>query len=92
MNGSVIVSRIITPLSKNRCKSATHITNELEKVAIFYGSVHHLGKFILNLSQLCHPLPPLFKKTKFVWTDEHEQHLNVIKEKIAEATENKHFL
>ena len=31
------------------------------------------------------------KNTKFVWTDENEQHFRIIKAKIAEATENKHF-
>ena len=56
------------------------------------GSVHHLGKFIPNLSQLCHPLRPLLKKnTQFVWTDEHEHHFKLVKMKIVEATENKHF-
>ena len=56
------------------------------------GSVHHLGKFIPNLSQLCFPLRPLLKKnTKFIWTDEHEKQFKLIKEKIAETTENKHF-
>ena len=56
------------------------------------GSVHHLGKFIPKLLQLCHPLRPLLKKnTKLVETDEHAQHLKIIKTKIAEATENKHF-
>ena len=56
------------------------------------GSDHHLGKFIPNLSQLCHPLQPLLRKnTKFVWADEHEQHFNIIKAKNTEATGNKHF-
>ena len=56
------------------------------------GSVYHLGKFILNLSQLCFPLRPLLKKnTKFIWTDEHEKQFKLIKEKVAETTENKHF-
>ena len=55
------------------------------------GSVHHLGKFIPNLLQLCYPLRPLIKKnTKFLWTDEHEKQFTLIKEKIAETTENKH--
>ena len=32
------------------------------------------------------------KNTKTsVWTDEHEQHFNIVKTKITEATENKHF-
>ena len=56
------------------------------------GSVHHLGKFIPSLLQLCYPLRPLLKKnTKFIWTDEHEEQFKLIKEKIAETTENKHF-
>ena len=56
------------------------------------GSVHHLGKFIPNLSQLCYPLRPLLKRnTNFVWTDEHEEHFKLIKTKIAETSENKLF-
>ena len=56
------------------------------------GSVHQLGKFIPNLSQLCYPLRPLLKKnTKFLWTEEHEKQFSLIKEQIAETTENKHF-
>ena len=55
-------------------------------------SVHHLGKFIPNLSQLCFPLRPLLKKnTKVVWTDEHEEQFKLIKQKIAEKTKDKHF-
>ena len=55
-------------------------------------SVHHLGNFIPNLSQLRYPLEPLLtKNTKLIWTDEHEKQLTLIKEKIAETTENKHF-
>ena len=56
------------------------------------GSVYHLGKFIPNLSQLCFPLRPLLmKNTKLIWTDEHEEQFKLIKAKIAETTENKHF-
>ena len=56
------------------------------------GSVHHLGKFIRNLSQLCFlPRPLLKKNTKIIWTDEHEEQFKLIKQKIAETTENKHF-
>ena len=55
-------------------------------------SVHHLGKFIPNLSQLCYPLRPLLKKnTKFLWTDEHEKQFSSIKEQSSKTTENKHF-
>ena len=39
----------------------------LKQFRSFLGSVHCLGKFIPNLSQLLHPLGPLLKKmTKFV--------------------------
>ena len=42
----------------------------LKQLRSFRGSAHYLGKFIPNLSQLCHPLRPLLKKnTKFVWND-----------------------
>ena len=54
------------------------------------GSVHHLGKFTPNLSQLCYPLRPLLKKkTKFVWTN--EEQFKLIKTKIVETTDNKQF-
>ena len=53
------------------------------------GSVH---QFIPNLSQLCYPLSTLLKRdTKFIWTDEHEEQFKLIKAKIAETAENKHF-
>ena len=56
------------------------------------GSVHHLGKFIPNLSQMCHSLRLLLKKnTKFIRTDEHKQHFKLVKTKTAKATKNKHF-
>ena len=57
----------------------------------FLGSVHYWGKFILNLSQLCHPLQPLHKKnTKFISHNELETHFQH-KDKVANATENTHF-
>ena len=41
---------------------------------------------------MCLPLRRLFKKnTQLVWTDELEQHFKLIKTKIAETKENKHF-
>ena len=56
------------------------------------GSVHHLGKFIPNSSQLCYPIQPLLKKnTNFLWTEEHEKQFSLIKEQIAQTTENKHY-
>ena len=56
------------------------------------GLVHHLGKFIPNLSQLCYPLRPLLmKNSKFLWTEEHDKQFSLIKEQITETTEYKHF-
>ena len=58
------------------------------------GSVHHLGKLIPISSQSCCLLRPLLKNkknTKFFWTDEHEKQFTLIKKKIAETTEKKHF-
>ena len=64
----------------------------LKQLRSFLGSVHYLGIFIPNLSQLCHPLRPLLKKnTKFVWNDEHENHFQSIKNKVANATESTHY-
>ena len=64
----------------------------LKQLRSILGSVHYLGKFIPNLSQLCHPLRPLLKKnTKFVWNDEHETHFQSIKNKVTNATENTHY-
>ena len=41
---------------------------------------------------MCHSLRPLLKKrTKFVWNDEHETHLQSVKNRVANATENTHY-
>ena len=37
-------------------------SKNLKQLQLFLGSVHYLGKFIPNLSQLFHPLQPLLKK------------------------------
>ena len=64
----------------------------LKRLRSFLGSVHYIGKFIPHLAQLCHPLRPLLKKSvKFIWTEEHTKHFNLIKEKIANSTENSHY-
>ena len=83
----------VTPLSnKTNAIGKLSAPTNLKKLRSFMGSVHHLGKFIPNLSQLCYPLRPLLKKnTKFLWTEEHEKQFSLIKEQIAETTENKHF-
>ena len=56
----------------------------LKRLRSFLGSVHYIGKFIPHLAQLCYPLRQLLKNsTKFIWTEEHNKHFNLIKEKIA---------
>ena len=64
----------------------------LKKLRSFLGSVHYIGKFIPNLAQISHPLRPLLKKTsKFIWSKEHENCFNEIKNRIANATANSHY-
>ena len=83
-------SGIAPPESKNILSLPA--PNNLKQLRSFLGSVHYIGKFIPNLSQLCHPLRPLLKKNiKFVWNDEHETHFQSIKNKVANATENTHY-
>ena len=81
-----------TPLS-NKTDAIEKLSSptNLKKLRSFMGSVHHL-KFLPYLSHLCYPLRPLLRKnTKFIWTDEHEEQFKLIKGKIAETTEKKHF-
>ena len=64
----------------------------LKRLSSFLGSVHYIGKFIPHLAQLCLSLRPLLKKSaKFVWTVEHTNRFNLIKEKIANSRENSHY-
>ena len=85
-----------TGISPLESKTAAILTipppTTLKRLRSFLGSVHYIGKFIPHLAQLCHPLKPLLKKSvKFIWTDEHTKHFNLIKEKIANSTENSHY-
>ena len=83
----------ITPLSnKTNAIGKSSAPCNLKKLRSFVDSVHHLGKFIPNLSQLCYPLRHLLKKNrKLLLTDEHEKQFTLIKKRIRETTENKHF-
>ena len=89
--GQNITQTDITPLSnKTDAIGKLSAPSNLKKFRSFMRSVHHLGKFIPYLSQLCYPLRPLLKKnTKFIWTE--EKQFTLIKEEIAETTENEHF-
>ena len=91
--GHNITQSGVTPLSsKTDAIGKLSAPTNLKKLRSFMGSVHHLGKFIPNLSQLCYHLRPLLKKnSKFLWTEEHDKQFSLIKEQITETTENKHF-
>ena len=66
----------IAPLeSKTAAILSLSALKNLKQLRSFLGSVHYLGKFIPNLSELCHPLRPLLKKNN----------------KVANATENTHY-
>ena len=83
----------ISPLESKTAAILTIPTpTTLKRLRSSLGSVHYIGKFIQHLAQLCHPLRPLLKKSvKFIWTKEHTKHFNLIKEKIANSTENSHY-
>ena len=83
----------IEPLeSKTAAILTLSAPQNLKQLRFFLCSIHYLGKFIPNLSQLCHPLRPLPKKnTQFVWNGKHETHFHAIKNKVANATENTHY-
>ena len=86
-----------TGISPLESKTAAILTipppTTLKRLRSFLGSVHHyIGKFIPHLPQLCHPLRPFLKNSvKFTWAEEHTKHFNLIKEKIANSTENSHY-
>ena len=78
--------------SKTAAILALEAPKTLKKLRSFLGSVHYIGKFIPSLAQISHPLRPLLKKTsKFIWTEEHENCFNEIKNRIANATANSHY-
>ena len=83
----------MSPLeSKTSAILALKAPKSLKKLRSFLGSVHYIGKFIPNLTQISHPLRPLLKKRpKFIWTEEHESCFNEIKSRIANATANSHY-
>ena len=68
--GHNITQSGITPLSnKTDAIGKLSAPTNLEKLRSFRGSVHHLGKLIPKLSQLCYPLRPLLKKKNKVSLD-----------------------
>ena len=82
----------ISPLENKTAAILAVPPPTLKRLRSFLGSVHYIGKFIPHLAQLSHPLRPFLKKsTKFIWTEEHNKHFHLIKEKIAASTENSHY-
>ena len=61
------------------------------------GSIHHLQKFIPNLSQISAPLRPILphkgnvKNSKLDWNDEHTKSFHQIKNATKQIIENKYF-
>ena len=62
------------------------------------GIIHHLQKFIPNLSQISAPLRPLLahkekikKNRKLDWNEAYTKSFNQIKNTIKQVIENKHF-
>jgi len=54
--------------------------NNKEELRSFLGLVTYLGKFIPNLGDLTQPLRTLIRtETKFIWTDEHEEKFEELK-------------
>ena len=69
----------------------------LKQLRSLMGSIHHLQKFIPNLSQISGPLRPLIshkekiKNNKLDWNEEHAKSFHQIKNAIGQIIENKHF-
>ena len=85
-----------TGISPLESKTAALLTipppSRLKRLRSFPGPVHYIGKFIPHLTPICHPLRPLLKKsTKFIWTEDQIKHFQLIKEKIANSTQNSHY-
>ena len=83
-----------TGISPLESKTAAILTipppTTLKRLRAFLGSVHYIGKFIPHLAQLCHPLRPLLKNQQSLFGQQNTQNI-LIKEKIANSTENSHY-
>ena len=69
----------------------------LKQLRSLMGSIHHLQKFIPNLSQISAPLRPLLshkekiKKSELDWNEEHTISFHQIKNAIRQIIENNQF-
>ena len=96
--GFTITTSGKTPLI-TKTEAITKLDNPktLKQLRSFLGSVHHLTKFIPNLTKFSEPFRALLKKNpesknnKLDWKDEHSSAFNNIKSKIHQTIENKHF-
>ena len=67
-------------------------TWKFKTIKFILGSAHFSGKFIPNVSQLCHPLRPLWKKdTNFFGTMNEKHTSNTLKKNVVNSTENTHY-
>ena len=89
--GHNITQTGITPLSnKTDAIGKLSAPSNLKKTQTLYGFSSSFRKIHSKLVAIMLPTS-LKKNTKILWTDEHEKQFTLIKEKIAETTENKHF-
>ena len=85
-------SRLAPLESKTSAPLILPAPKNFKQIRSFLGSVYYSGKFIPNLSKLCHPLQALLKKnTKFVWNTELETHFKRSNVKVASPTKNTHY-
>ena len=87
---------IQTGMSPHENKTAAILAipppSTLKRLRSFLDSVHYISKFIPNFAQFCHPLRPILKKVgKFLWTEEHIKHFDIINAKINAFTEVSHY-
>ena len=85
-----------TCISQLESKSAAIIAipppTTLQRLRSFLRSVHYICIFTPSLVQFCQPLRSLLKKSaKYVWNERYTKHFNIIKDKMAQSTENCHY-
>ena len=88
---------IIPTEKKTKSISEMEQPHTIKQLRSFMGSIHHMIKFIPNLSEITAPQRPLLstknsiKGSKLKWSSEHHTAFNKIKKTIAQIIENKHF-
>ena len=90
-------NEIIPTDHKTNAITQMETPNTLKQLRSLMGSIHHVIKFIPNLTNLTAPLRPLLstknniRGTKLKWTTEHDTAFEKIKKAITKIIENKHF-